>query len=70
LGYAFRVYCIDDFVTDNVITPTLTANYSVGNLTIKPELRLDIADEDIFIDNDGEASGNLSSFVLGAVYSF
>ena len=33
----------------NVFTPTLTGNYSVGNLTIKPELRLDSASEDIFL---------------------
>lgn len=69
-GMRLEYIAFDDFVVDNVITPTLTANYSVGSLTIKPELRLDIADEDIFIDNDGDASGNLSSFVLGAVYSF
>ncbi|MEC8830438.1 MAG: outer membrane beta-barrel protein [Bacteroidota bacterium] len=54
----------------SVFTPTLTANYSVGDLTIKPELRLDSASEDLFTDADGGATGALSSFVLGAVYTF
>ena len=69
-GMRLEYIAFDDFVTDNVITPTLTANYSVGNLTIKPELRLDVSEEDIFYDNDGDLSSNLSSFMLGAVYSF
>jgi len=48
----------------------LTANYTVGALTIKPELRLDTASEDVFTDNDGEAAAGLTAFTLGAVYSF
>jgi len=54
----------------SVVTPTLTANYQVGGLTIKPEFRIDSSSQDIFINNDGNGSGTLSSFVLGAVYSF
>ena len=54
----------------NVFTPTLTANYTVGALTIKPELRLDSASEDVFFDKDGAAAGGLTAFRLGAVYSF
>ena len=61
----------EDFVNDlSVFTPTLTANYTVGALTIKPELRLDSASEDVFTDNDGEAAAGLTAFSLGAVYSF
>ena len=54
----------------NVITPTITARYSVGDLTIIPELRFDSASEDIFSDNDGEAAGGLTAFNLAAVYTF
>ena len=36
----------------SVFTPTLTANYSVGALTIRPELRLDSSSEDIFANRD------------------
>ena len=51
--------CVDgigayDFKGDaDVFAVTLTGNYSVGNLMIKPELRLDSASEDAtFMDND------------------
>ncbi|MDA0193971.1 MAG: outer membrane beta-barrel protein [Bacteroidetes bacterium] len=59
----------------NVIDLTLSANYSVGNLTIIPEFRIDMASEDSWIEGDGSASSptatsSLSSFLLAAVYSF
>ena len=69
-GLRLEYIAFDDFATDNVITPTLTANYKVGDLTIKPELRLDMSEEEIFVNNDGDSTANLTSFVLGAVYSF
>ena len=47
---------------------TLTGNYTQGNLTLKPEIRLDSASEEIFVGE--EASKNLASFVLAAVYAF
>ncbi|MCX2680290.1 porin [Galbibacter sp. EGI 63066] len=49
---------------------TITGNYSIGDLTFKPELRYDSASEDIFVDNDGAPTGSLSSFLVAAVYSF
>jgi len=54
----------------NVFSPTLTANYTVGALTIKPELRLDAASEDVFKDNEGDPAAGLTAFNLAAVYSF
>ncbi len=59
----------------NVFSPTLTANYTVGALTIKPELRLDAASEDVFYDNDADLpnaanAAGLTAFNLAAVYSF
>ena len=55
----------------SVFAVTLTGNYTVGDLTIKPEFRLDSGSEEgTFIDNDLAASKSLSSFVLAAVYSF
>ncbi|MCB4798455.1 porin [Neotamlana laminarinivorans] len=54
----------------SVIALTLTGSYSVDNLTIKPELRLDSASEEAFIDNDLAGSKSLGSFVLAAIYSF
>lgn len=49
---------------------TLSGNYSVGNLTIIPEIRFDSISEDIFIDSDGKAGGSLTSFVLAFAYGF
>ncbi|KGL64381.1 outer membrane beta-barrel protein [Polaribacter sp. Hel1_85] len=49
----------------SVFATTLTGNYSIGSLTIIPELRLDSASEPAFV---GDKS--LSSFALAAVYSF
>ena len=49
---------------------TLTGKYSVGNLSIKPELRLDSVSENVFIDKDLIPSDNLSSFILAVVYAF
>ncbi len=54
----------------DVIAATLTGSYDIGDLTLKPELRLDSTSEDFFTDNDGELTKSLSSFVLGAIYKF
>jgi len=58
---------VDD---SSVFAATITGSYTVDNLTIKPELRLDSASDDAFIDNDLAASKSLGSFVLAAIYSF
>lgn len=69
---------------ESVIDLTLSANYSVGNLTIIPEFRVDLMSADkesAFVTSaDGfDAAGNLinpkygknlSSFTLAAVYTF
>lgn len=61
---------------ESVIDVTLSANYTVGNLTIIPELRLDAFSEDVVVtevdDNTGlaEFDSSLSSFVIAAVFSF
>ena len=49
---------------------TLTGNYSIGNLSIKPELRLDNVNRNVFINRDLQPTDNLSSFILAAVYAF
>ncbi|MEN3323590.1 porin [Mariniflexile soesokkakense] len=54
----------------SVFATTLTGSFSIDNLTIKPELRLDSASDDFFLDNDGTPAKSLSSFVLAAIYSF
>lgn len=54
----------------SVFALTLTGSFAIDNLTIKPEIRLDSASEEAFIDTDLAGSKSLGSFVLAAVYSF
>ncbi len=61
---------VDDDNESQVFAVTLTGSYTVGGLTLKPELRLDAASENTFEDSDGDFEKSLASFVLGAVYSF
>lgn len=49
----------------SVFATTLTGNYTIGSLTIIPELRLDSASEAAFVGDKA-----LSSFALAAVYAF
>lgn len=49
----------------SVFATTLTGNYTIGSLTIIPELRLDSASEAAFVGDKA-----LSSFALAAVYVF
>ena len=54
----------------SVFAATLTGSFTIDNLIIKPELRLDSASDDSFINNDLAPNKSLSSFVLAAIYSF
>ncbi|GGD20415.1 hypothetical protein GCM10011368_22910 [Hyunsoonleella pacifica] len=54
----------------SVFAVTLTGSLEVENLTIKPELRLDSASDNAFLDNDLMMQKSLGSFVLAAIYSF
>ena len=52
---------------------TLTGSYTLGSLTLKPELRLDKVSNTaspVFLNSDLEGTDNLSSFVLAAIYAF
>ncbi len=69
----FAVTSGEDNVDDvSTVASTLTASVTLGNLTLKPELRFDTMSEDtgVFVDQDGESTDSLASFVLGAVYAF
>lgn len=64
---------MEDRVSDDssVFAATLTGSYTVENLTIKPELRLDTwGDAKPYMDSDGMPKDNLSSFLIAAIYSF
>lgn len=54
----------------SVFAATLTGSYVIDDLIIKPEIRLDSASDDSFIDNDLAPTKSLGSFVLAAIYKF
>ncbi|MEJ2163127.1 MAG: porin [Robiginitalea sp.] len=59
-------------IDSSVLALTLTGNVEIGNLSIKPELRLDNASDDslYFLNKDLETGNSLASFLLAAVYAF
>ncbi|MBT8322938.1 MAG: porin, partial [Eudoraea sp.] len=62
----------DGFDDIPVLGLTLTGSFTTDNLIIKPEIRLDSFgdDNEPFLDSDGVATNNLSSFLVAAIYSF
>ncbi|WP_437396985.1 porin [Flagellimonas lutimaris] len=54
----------------SVLALTLTGSATIGDLILKPEIRLDSASEDAFIDNDLAPTGSLASVLFAAIYSF
>lgn len=51
---------------------TLTGSFQHGGLIVKPEFRIDAVSDDYpaFLDRDLEASSNLASFLVAAIYAF
>lgn len=71
-GEFFETYDdIDSTDNKNITGLTLTGSYTVENLMIKPEFRLDSAgnDEKPFTNNDGRTN-SLAAFTIAAIYSF
>jgi len=54
----------------SIIELTLSGNINIGNLTFIPEIRLDSASEEVFVNGDDTPTKTLASFVLAGVYSF
>jgi len=54
----------------NVLALTLTGSATIGDLILNPEIRLDSASQDVFIDNDLAPTKNLASVLFAAIYSF
>lgn len=69
-GHLSDYIATDDSGDGSVTALTLTGNYKVGALTIIPELRLDSASEDTYLDADNKPTDKLSSFAVAAVYKF
>jgi hypothetical protein len=70
-GELFGLHDDTDNDLPSVFSTTITGSYSVENLTIKPELRMDTWSEaDPYLDNDALASDLLSAFTLAVIYAF
>lgn len=54
----------------SVIALTLTGSYTIGDLIIKPEFRLDSTSEETFLDADLDPTKSLSSFLIAGIYKF
>ena len=54
---------------ESIIDLSFSANYTIGDLVIIPEFRIDVASQDIFAD-DTDFNSSLASFILAAVYGF
>jgi hypothetical protein len=71
-GELFGLHAKDVDDLPSVFATTLTGSYTVENLTIKPEVRLDSWSNDFepYVDADGVASKSLAAFTVAAIYSF
>ena len=75
-GEYFKILAADEADENDVIALTLSGNYSVGNLTIIPEFRMDKFSEKILhekdedIDVDVPSKDSMLTFNLAAVYKF
>jgi hypothetical protein len=65
--FGFHQEDVDD---NTVFAATLSANYTIDDLTIIPEIRLDSWSEEFYFDNDLDPSKSLASFLIAAVYKF
>ncbi|MFV5695589.1 outer membrane beta-barrel protein [Flavobacterium sp. LB3P122] len=54
----------------SIVGNTLSLNYKVGNLTIIPEVRVDLSSEDVFMDTDALPTSSNAYLLLGTTYSF
>ena len=75
IGFRGEYFGLHDSDLDDlpsVFAATITGSYTVDNLTIKPEIRLDSWGNDFepYLNNDSEFSNSLSAFTLAAIYSF
>ncbi|HEX6333064.1 MAG TPA: outer membrane beta-barrel protein, partial [Flavisolibacter sp.] len=64
------IFGLDSDGNGSIMEYTLSANYTVGNLTFIPEFRIDMASEDSFLDADSKATSMMPSLNMAAVYKF
>ena len=70
-GEYFALHAEEGDDLPSVFAATLTGSYTVDNLIIKPEIRLDTwSNNEPYLDNDGEFTDNLAAFTLAAIFTF
>ena len=55
---------------ESVMATTISANIHFANLTLIPELRMDGAKKEVFLDKDNKGTKSATSFILAATYKF
>lgn len=53
----------------DVVAVTLTGDCTLGNIALKPEIRMDYS-KDAFVDDTNKPSNSLCSFLIAAIYKF
>lgn len=70
-GEYFGYHVKDASNLPSVFAATLTGSYTVENLIIKPEIRLDSwSNDEPYLDSDLAPTKSLAAFTLAAIYSF
>lgn len=64
------IFGLDTSGNGSVMEFTLSGNYTIGNMTLIPEFRIDKTSEDSFLKKDGTATDLMPSLLLAAVYKF
>lgn len=68
-GEYFGMYD-ENFEDDTVFATTLSANFTIDDLTVIPELRLDSRSENVYLNTDLELTKSLASLLIATVYKF
>lgn len=68
-NYYLGTTAFDKDGNTSVTDLTLSANYTIGDLTLIPEFRIDLAGEETWLA-DGKGSKSLANILLAAVYAF
>jgi len=55
---------------ENIAATTLSANIKIDHLTIIPEIRYDMSNQDLFSKSNGSLGKNTNTFILAAYYKF
>ncbi len=70
LGFRYENFAYEVDGSPSVNSFTLSGNIYAGPLTIIPEFRMDMSDEDVFLDADDLPTGSFMEAGIAAVYAF